>query len=160
MGNLEGFNAAEVEPLMPRAPVPAGEYIAIITDSSEEVTKDGKGKYVKLKLQIIDGEYEGRPLYERLNVVNRNETAVRIAKATLSAICRAVGKLTPEDSVELHNIPMRVTLAVETRKDNGQLTNRIKGYMPATASSSAPTTPKPAAVPSPSGAGKKAPWAR
>ena len=41
-------------------------------------------------------------------------TAVKIARAELSAICRAVGVMAPNDSVELHDLPlvMRYTLDV------------------------------------------------
>ncbi len=34
----------------------------------------------------------------------------------------------PKDSVELHNIPLVITVKVKKRTDNDELTNEIKGY--------------------------------
>jgi len=36
--------------------------------------------------------------------------------------------LAPKDSVELHNLPLQITVKVKKRDDNGELTNEIKGY--------------------------------
>jgi hypothetical protein len=97
-GNLSGFDANQVEPNTAFTPLPAGEYDAIIVESEMKPTKDGTGKYLQLKLQILNGKFQNRTLFDRLNLVNKNDTAVQIAKGTLSAICRAVNVLTPNDS--------------------------------------------------------------
>jgi hypothetical protein len=68
--------------------------------------KDGTGSYLQLTFEILDGPHKGRLLWARLNLDNPNATAVAIAKAELSAICRAVGVLAPKDSVELHDLPL------------------------------------------------------
>ena len=34
----------------------------------------------------------------------------------------------PKDSVELHNLPLVITVKVKKREDTGELTNEIKGY--------------------------------
>jgi hypothetical protein len=81
-----------------------------------------------LTFQILEGEYKGRFLWARLNLDNPNQTAVQIAKAELSAVCRAVGVLTPQDSVELHNLPLVINVRCRKRPDTGDLTNEIKGY--------------------------------
>src|SRR5262249_47826942 len=64
----------------------------------------------------------------RLNLINRNALAVQIARAELSAICRAVGVLTPADSAELHQLPLLIYVKGRKRPDNGELTNEISGY--------------------------------
>jgi len=128
MANLNGFNANEVDPSVGFEPVPAGKYLAAITDSEMKPTKSGAGKYLQLTFQILEGEYKGRLLWARLNLENANPTTVKIARAELSAVCRAVGVMTPKDSVELHNLPLMVVVKLKKRDDTGELTNEIRGY--------------------------------
>lgn len=125
MGNLAGFNAAEVEPTEGFELLPNGEYTAVITESEMKETAAGNGTFLSLTFKIIDGEFKGRRLWENLNLDNPNEKAVQIARGTLSAICRAVGVETPDDSVQLHDIPMVIKVAVRKRKDTGEMQNRI-----------------------------------
>ena len=128
MANLNGFNANEVEPTTDFDPIPAGKYLAVITESEVKPNKAGTGSYLQFTFQVIDGEYKGRFLWARLNLDNPNDTAVKIARAELSAICRAVGVLTPKDSVELHDLPLVIKVKCKKRADTGELTNELSGY--------------------------------
>lgn len=129
MANLSGFDASKVEPTGAFEVLPAGEYSAVITESEMKPTKAGDGNYLQLKLQVTEGRYKNRTLFDRLNLKNKNEQAVTIAKGTLSAICRAVGVMAPKDSSELHM--KRLTITVKVRDDqNGNPQNEIKGYKP------------------------------
>jgi len=128
MANLNGFNATEVEPTTSFEPLPAGKYLAAITESEMKATKSGSGSYLQLTFTILEGEFKNRVLWARLNLNNPNATAVKIARGELSAICRAVGVLQPRDSVDLHNLPLVITVKVKKREDTGELTNEIKGY--------------------------------
>jgi hypothetical protein len=134
MANLAGFNAAEVEPNAGFEIIPPGDYEACIVSSDMKSTKDGTGKYLNLEIQILGGQYQNRKLFEKLNLENKNPTAVTIAKGTLSAICRAVGVLTPNDSSDLHNKAFRISVGTRKREDNGELENRIKSFKPRNAS--------------------------
>lgn len=149
MANLNGFNANEVEPAVGFDPIPAGKYLAVITESGMKATKSGAGNFLELTFQVLEGEFKGRLLWARLNLDNPNATTVKIARAELSAICRAVGVMAPKDSVELHNLPLVITVAHKKRQDTGEITNVIKGY-----------AKKDAAAPkaAPSGSNGKAPW--
>ena len=51
-----------------------------------------------------------------------------LAQAELSAICRAVGVMKPNDSVELHNLPLLVTVKCKKREDTGDIVNEVRGY--------------------------------
>ncbi|HYW78463.1 MAG TPA: DUF669 domain-containing protein [Thermoguttaceae bacterium] len=133
------FNANEVEPNAPREPLPAGKYPAEITASELKPTKSGNGQYLELEFTVIDGPCKGRKVWDRLCLDHPNAQTVRIARGTLSAICRAVGIMHPIDSVELHNLPLIITVACKHREDNGEITNEIKGY----AKREAPATPQP-----------------
>ncbi len=128
MANLNGFNATEVEPTTSFEPLPAGKYLAAITESEMKPTKAGTGSYLQLTFTILEGEYKNRFLWDRLNLNNPNATAVKIARGNLSAICRAIGVMQPRDSVDLHNLPLVITVKVKKREDTGDLTNEVKGY--------------------------------
>lgn len=144
MADLNGFNAADVDPAVGFDPVPAGKYLAIITDSEMKPTKSGAGNYLQLTFQVIDGPYKGRLLWARLNLDNANALAVKIARAELSAICRAVGVMSPTDSVELHNLPLVIKVACKKREDmpgSDEITNEIKGYEKKSAASAERPTP-------------------
>ena len=127
MANLS-FNAANVSPSVVYAPLPAGDYQAIITESETKATKDGQGQYLQLKLQIQGGEFSGRVLFDRLNLWNNNQQAQEIAQRALSAICHAVGILQVGDSQELHNRPLIATVKVKPASGNYEANNEIKGY--------------------------------
>jgi hypothetical protein len=122
------FNANEVDPAVGFEPVPAGKYVAVITESELKPTKAGTGSYLQLTFQIIEGEFKGRLLWARLNLDNPSEMAVKIARAELSAICRAVNVMAPKDSLELHNLPLTISVGCKKRDDTGEITNEIKGY--------------------------------
>ena len=128
MANLRGFDANTVEPSKTFEPIPAGKYVAVITESEMKPTKNGSGQYLQLSFQILEGEYQNRVLWARLNLDNPNATAVQIAQAELSAICRAVGVLAPNDSVDLHNLPLVIHVKCRKRPDTGEITNEVKGY--------------------------------
>lgn len=128
MANLNGFDANDVEPAVGFDPIPSGRYAAIITGSEMKPTKNGNGQYLELTFQVLAGDFKGRLLWARLNLDNPNALTVKIARAELSAICRAVGVMAPKDSVELHNLPLVIKVSSKQRDDNGELTNVIKGY--------------------------------
>ncbi len=128
MADLHGFDANQVAPSMSFEPLPAGKYQAVITESEMVPTKSGTGEYLKLTFEIIEGTFQGRQLWTRLNLNNPNAQAVQIARAELSAICRAVGVLAPNDSADLHDLPMVIHVKCVKRFDTGDITNEIKGY--------------------------------
>lgn len=157
-GNLSGFNAAEVEPQGSFEPIPAGWYTAMITDSEFKATKNGNGEYLQLRLDVIDGEHEGRVLFDRLNLNNPNQTAVEIAQRQLSAICRAVGIMTPSDSSELHDKPLKVKVSIRPAGNGYEASNEVKAY-DATDGASAPASGGKSA-PTGGGGSSKKPWQR
>lgn len=128
MADLHGFDASRIDPAFGFEPIPAGKYVAVITDSEMKLNRSGTGRYLQLTFQIIEGPYRNRLLWARLNLDNPNATAVQIARAELSAICRAVGVMTPNDSVELHNLPLVIHVQCRKRQDTGEIVNVVKGY--------------------------------
>ena len=156
MSNLSGynFNAEEVEPSSSFDPIPSGWYQAIISNSEMKETRDGYGEYLSLTLQIIEGQYENRLVFARLNLKNANDKAVDIARKDLAAICRAVGVMSPQASEELHDIPLMIKVKVRPASGDYEASNDIGGYKaveganltPAPKAASKPQTPPPAAT--------------
>jgi hypothetical protein len=160
MADLRGFDANAVEPSSDFEPIPAGKYLAVIVESEMKANKAGTGHYLQLTFEVIDGPYKGRYLWARLNLDNPNATAVQIAKAELSAVCRAVGVLAPNDSTDLHDLPLVIHVKCKKRPDTGEVTNEIKGYSPKASLAEATTSTKPAAVPPANGKPTTPPWKR
>jgi len=128
MADLRGFDANKVEPATPFEAIPAGKYLATITASEMKPNKAGTGRFLELCFTIVEGECRNRNVWARLNLENPNELAMKIAQAELSALCRAVGVMTPSDSVELHNLPLVIKVRCKKRKDTDEITNEIRGY--------------------------------
>jgi len=127
MPNLQGFDANAVEPVPSFDPIPAGQYVAMIVASEEKTSQKGF-RYVVLEFEVLDGPYKGRKLWVNLNLYHTDPEAVKFARAELASICKAIGVLKPQDSVQLHNLPMLITVKCANRKDTGELQNRIKSY--------------------------------
>jgi hypothetical protein len=175
MANLGAtFDATSVEPAKPIEVLPPGQYVAHIVQSEMRVTKDGMGQYLNLELDVLEGPYQGRKLFDRLNLVNSSPATVEIAQRTLSAICHATRRLQVQDSEELHLIPMRVVARVQPPKNGYGETNTLR-YLPldqaepasspqpqATAPWPQPVTSRPAPAPqAPAAAARPAPpWKR
>jgi predicted RNA-binding protein YlxR (DUF448 family) len=130
-----GFNAQAPENNEGNQVIPAGEYDAVIVKSERKATKDGRGAYLSLDFQIVSGEFQNKHVFENLNIWleesdEKKKTAVRIAKANLSELCRAVNVLNPKDSAELHNKPLRIRVVVDEGNAQYGKQNRIKGFKP------------------------------
>ena len=128
MANMNGFNANEVQPANDFDPIPAGTYLAVITASEVKPTKDGTGEYLELSFQILEGDYQNRLLWARLSLSHPKDIVSRIARSQLADICKAVGVLKPNDSAELHNLPLIIDVRLKKRKDTGDIVNEIKKY--------------------------------
>lgn len=136
------FDANSVEPSNFDV-FPAGKYLAQIVSSEMRPTKDGRGQYLFLELDILEGQFAGRKLFDRLNLVNDNPDTVDIATRTLSSICRATGQMQVKDSEQLHLIPLIADVRVRPPKGQYGESNSIR-YLPRNAAA-APATRAPAA---------------
>jgi len=127
MADLQGFNANEVEPMPSYEPLPAGQYTATIVDSEEKISQAGN-RFVVLVFEVAEGPHAGRKLWVNLNLYHPNADIVKLARAELASICLAVGVPSPQDSGQLHHIPLVIDVKCAARKDTGELQNRVKGY--------------------------------
>jgi hypothetical protein len=149
-------------------PLPVGDYRVEIVQSEMRTTKDGNGQYLWLEMAIIDGEYANRKIWDRLNLINGNQQAVEIAQRTLSSICHAVGKMTVDDSEELHQIPFVAKARLVPDKQRGGVQNAFSYKAEGDAAPAKPAArpaapaarPAPAAAAKPVGAPAGKPWER
>jgi len=126
MANLP-FNAKDVpEDLFD--PLPDGEYTAQIIRSEMKETKAKTGEFLELRVQVLDEPYTGRLIFERLNLINQNEVAVKIANRTLADICLACGLEEIEDSEELHGIEFIIKLETDEGSGDYPPQNVVKKY--------------------------------
>ncbi len=133
------FNAETVEPNTGFDPIPAGKYLAVITNSEMKPTKQNNGEYLELTFEIIDGQYKARKVWSRLTLAHPNQQAVTISRGHLSAICRAVGVLQPNDSCELHDRPLTISVKCSKRTDTGDMVNEVSSYAPSESAQGQPT---------------------
>lgn len=109
--------------------LPRGDYTAMITDSVLKDTKAGTGQYIALTMEIIDGSYSGRKIWDNINVKNPNPTAVSIGHAALTRYFKACGQDLERgaDTTSLYNIPFKLSLGID-RKDETR--NVVTGASP------------------------------
>ncbi len=153
--DLNGFNALEIEPSATFQPMPAGWYKCVITEAVEGINKAGTGSYLKLSIEVIDGDHTGRNVFEYLNLKHEKEVAVQIAQQALSAICRAIGVNSPKDSAELCDKPLMVKMAVTPASGGYEASNNAKGYEAVSDGASAQAAPSGVAS---NGASSTPPW--
>lgn len=137
-------------------PLPAGEYEMMIVKSETKPTKALTGHYLELEMHVISGEHSGRRHWERLNLDNPNQQAVKIAEESLAKLCIAIGVDDVEDSEQLHDQPFVAEIGIDKKDDQR---NVIWGYK-AIGGHINNAKPKAAPAPAPSAAPAKAakPW--
>ena len=134
MANFNGLQLdANVEENLGSATVvPAGKYKIVLT--GDEIVDNSKktGKILKLKLQIIEGQFAQETLKDSLNIVNPHKISQAIGQGTLKRICNLCNIVyPPRDTTGLMGKPMVVKVIVDKFKsDQGNeiQTNKIKAY--------------------------------
>lgn len=121
------FNAANVDPTPSFTPIPAGVYLAQVTESDVKATKAGNGNYAAFTIEVLEGDFKGRRVFTNINISNSNAEAERIGQKMLSQLCHAVGVLQLTDTTQLHNRPMRVKVVVKKDEQYGDK-NEVRGF--------------------------------
>ena len=121
-----------------------GDYLCHIVESDEKISNAGN-KYLNLKLQVLEGEYKNRYLWDIINLWHPDDDVRRRAQDILKKICEITGVLKPQTSEELHFKPLKVSVSVETDSQYGDQ-NRVKRYKPHDAPSPPPKEVKPEVI--------------
>ena len=110
--------------------LPEGVYSVKITGSDWKDTRKGDGKYLQFEMTIVEGEHKGNKIFDRFNLVNPSDQAVRIARGQFASLREAVGVLNPKDPAELMNIRFQLVLRCVKRNDRpDEMTNEVKRYI-------------------------------
>lgn len=134
--------------------LPAGWYSVMIVGEEQKEAKSGKGEYVKMEMEVTEGQYKGRKLWEQFSLWHANPQTVEIAQRGIATIAQAVGIAKCNDTAELHNKVFDAKVIIEKSDQYGDQ-NRIRGYRKH-AGTAGPMAP-PAQTPAPKTA-SAAPW--
>ena len=130
MADLRGAYEVNDQPSVGFEVLPAGEYVVKIENAVWKETKNQDGQYLQINMAVADGEHSGAPIIDRLNLKNRNDMAVKIARGQFAALREAVGVAEPKDSADLENIRFRVVLKCVKRNDDpSKMTNEVSRYL-------------------------------
>lgn len=122
-----GFNAGDYDPTDDFEPLPAGEYLTMITGATLENTKTG-GRMVKLTYTIMEGQHESRKLWSQHNIVNSSPKAEEIGRKELSRIAHAIGRPQINDTEQLLNQVVRIRIVIKNDPGYGPK-NEIKKWI-------------------------------
>jgi Protein of unknown function (DUF669) len=145
--------------------LPASEYVAHVVEASIQQPHSGDGYYLALTWKIIEGDYEGRQVWQRITYLHSSEQAQTIGRKMLKDLCVATGVAEQVDDAEVFLFkPVRI------EKDKQGVypdKNRISRILPLetkpaeTEQPAKPVTPATkaaAATAAPKGPGGPAPW--
>jgi hypothetical protein len=152
-----GFDVSDVSPDTGAAggsydPIPEGEYILKALDAEEKATSAGTGSYIKVKFEVVKGEYAGRLIWQNFNVNNPSEKAQRIGRQQMVAWATACGKPDADDTDKLLEKQFSAAVSIEKGTGGYSDSNRIKAFLFDQEAAPAKAAPKPAAKPAPAAA--------
>jgi hypothetical protein len=119
------FDPNDYEPAGSFEPLPAGKYMVVVssTEMKDAKIKPGQkeaGQYLNVVYDVVDEEFKGRKVFDRFNLVNESEQAVKIANSRLTSLCIACGIMRSlSDTDELKDIPFMLKVKVK-RDPTGQ----------------------------------------
>jgi hypothetical protein len=119
LGGVFDANAAENQGK--NSVLPAGEYEVVAITSEVKQTNDRTGSYLNVQFQVTKGEFQNRRIFKKFNLwlAPEKDKAIAIARGQFSDFCKATGVLSPQDSSELHNIPLVIKVTVQTSAGYG-----------------------------------------
>ena len=161
-----GFDVSDVTPDTGATggsydPIPEGEYILKAVDAEEKATSKGDGSYIKVKFEVVKGEFATRLLWQNFNVNNPSDKDQRIGRQQMVAWAAACGKPDADDTDKLLEKPFRAAVSIEKGTGGYSDSNKIKAFLfDQEAAAPAKAAPKPAASkPAAAPASKSAnPW--
>jgi len=139
-------------------PLPPGWYSANMSAAEIKDTKNGTGKYIALRYDILGPTHQGRVVFGNLNIRNQSPKAEEIGRQQLGDICRAIGLSHVGDTDQLIGNSLMIKLDVEKSPQYGDK-NNVKGFK-AISGGAPPVMAKAAAAPSAAPAKAAPPWAK
>ena len=154
-----GFDTSEIDASAPAEydPLPEGDYVLTALEAEEKDTSRGDGSYIKVKFEVVKGEYVGRLLWQNFNINNPSEKAQKISRQQLVAWATACGKPDADDTDKLLEKPFKASVVIEEGRNGYKARNKIKAFLfdqdeaPARKASPAAKSAPKASAPSKSG---------
>ena len=159
-----GFDTTDVSPDTGTTggsydPIPDGEYTLKALEAEEKDTSAGTGTYIKVKFEVVKGEFAGRWIWQNFNVNNPSEKAQRIGRQQMVAWATACGKPDADDTDRLLDKPFSAAVSIEKGTGGYADSNRIKAFLFNQEAPAKPAPKAPAKPPAAPAAGKSAnPW--
>ena len=143
--NGAGFDSAPPAPAN-FGPIPPNEYPVEISAACVKPTRAGDGAYVEFEFTIIGAESNGRRLWHRCNIQNKNPRAVEIGKEQLNQVREAAGIVSLTDTEQM--VGRRIIAKVIIKEDRNEV-KYVKELeaQPAQPVTQAPPAPAPVAPP-------------
>ena len=115
--------------------IPQDKYPLQVTESQTFYENDGvTPRYLELMLEVISGPYQGRKLWDRLNLWHQSQQPREIAQRQLAQICHATNTIGARASEQFHYKAMIGYVVIrpphadpKTGKQYSE-SNEIKGY--------------------------------
>ena len=129
--------------------LPVGEYVAQVVEASIQQPNSGDGYHLALTWKIIEGDYEGRQVWQRITYLHSSEQAQTIGRKTLKDLCDALGVNEQVKDAEVFLFkPVRIRLGIERDKQGVYPDkNRITRNLPLEAKSEEAEQPEQPAKP-------------
>ena len=124
--------------------LPVRQYVAQIVEASIQQPNSGDGYYLALTWKIIEGDYEGRQVWQRITYLHSSEQAQTIGRKTLKDLCDALGVNEQVKDAEVFLFkPVLIRLGIERDKQGVYPDkNRISRILPLEAKSEEPEQPE------------------
>ena len=107
--------------------LPLSEYVAQAVEAIIQQPKSGDGYYLGLTWKVIEGDYEGRQVWQRITYLHSSEQAQTIGRKTLKDLCVATDVAEQVDDAEVFLFkPLRIRLGIvagQARRLPGQEQN-------------------------------------
>lgn len=125
------FDSTQVPDRPQNSLIPKGDYVAVMVRSELRDTRAMDGRYLECVFRIIEGPYSGRHQTDRLITKHDSKPiAVEMGKGRLKKVCKAVGKPAVQDSNELENLPLIISVVQRKQRDSDRINNEIVDYKP------------------------------
>jgi hypothetical protein len=97
--------------------LPLSEYVAQVVEASIQQPNSGDGYHLALTWKIIEGDFEGRQVWQRITYLHSSEQAQAIGRKMLKDLCVATDVAEQVDDAEVFLFkPVRIRLGVEKDK--------------------------------------------
>lgn len=112
--------------------IPPGWYEASVVATELKDTKNGTGKYIKVRYDIAGPTNQGRCVFGNFNIRNPKPEAEEIGKRELGSLCKCIGlegKLHDTDQLVGHAVQIKVAIK-EDKTGQYEPQNVVKGFKP------------------------------